>query len=137
MEIFLQVVGTIPWMIVALGLWLMWTAWRFSTRAIGVGARVVDLNEERIPPRRPSGKETILRRPVFEYLSPDGSPRRAESFAPGTGYKLTVGDEVQIWIDPDLPEIARLQSWAIYGPGLMITGFGLATAIAAATLGTS
>ncbi|MEM7746289.1 MAG: DUF3592 domain-containing protein [Pseudomonadota bacterium] len=129
------ILGLFPWILTGLGLWLVWTAWQFSQRALSVTARVVALNEERIPPRRPSGKETVLRRPVFEYVAPDGSALRAEAFAPSPGYKLVVGARARIWVDPDLPEIARINSMAIYAPGLLLIGFGLITGVGVWLLG--
>ncbi|MEM0990314.1 MAG: DUF3592 domain-containing protein [Pseudomonadota bacterium] len=114
----------IPWLIVAAGIWLLWAAHNFTTRAHRVRGRVIELNEERIRPRRPSGKTIVLHRPVFQYIGPDGQRYEAGIFSPATGLKLEMGEEYDILLDPDLPEIARLAGSAPYAPGLMLVAAG-------------
>ncbi len=125
--------GVFPWIFVALGAWLMWSAHKFMRKALRATGTVVAVHEK-TSYSSSSNRRTTTYQPIFEYTLPDGRTVQGKTFLSASGRNWPVGTEKEILVDPDNPETVRIPGFLIYGFGgiffVMGSLFGIAALFA-------
>ena len=117
--------GILPWIFVAVGGWLLWSARNFMARAIRTRGRVLQVSQQTsTSSSNGTTRRTTTYKPLFEYTDPNGEIRKAETFLASTSYNYAIGSEHEILIDPEGGTV-RIPGFMIYGFGAIFAGIGL------------
>lgn len=118
----------LPWLFVAVGAWLLFSAWRFLGGAERRHGRVVELHRStsfRQSSQRTMSSQTVTSyKPVFEYEDDSGTAR-AETPTFSTRQNFPVGTEMDILVNRASPGVARLPGAGNYALGGALFGIGL------------
>lgn len=122
--------GVLPWIFVAAGGWLLWSAHKFMGRAVKAKGTVLTVSRH-VSTRTSNGgsRRSVTYKPTFEYTDPAGQTRRAETFLSSSGYNFEIGSQHEILIDPNGGSV-RMPGFWVYGFGALFAVIGLAFAIA-------
>ncbi len=124
----LVVLRVLPWIFVAVGAWLLFSAWRFLSGAERVRGRVRAVRTSTARAQSGGGVTTTFR-PIFTYTAPDGTEREAETATFSTTFDFAQGAEMDILVNPAEPGTARLPGAGNYALGGALLGIGLLFAI--------
>ncbi len=117
--------GVLPWLFVAIGGWLLWSAHTFMKKAVPTRGIVVNVKRKiSSSSSENSSGPTTTYCPVFEFSTPDGDTRQAETFLYSTSYNFEIGSLHDILVDPAGGK-ARMPGFMIYGFGAIFAGIGL------------
>ena len=114
--------GVFPWIFVAVGAWLLWSAHQFMGRAQRTIGRVLHVTRQ-VSTSSDNGT-SVSYKPTFEYVDEAGNTRQGETFLASSSYNFDVGTEREILLDPKTGQI-RMPGWLIYGFGAIFAGIGL------------
>ena len=121
--------GVFPWIFVAVGAWMIWSAHKFMQKAVRTRGTVVEVHRKTSTTSRDDSTRTVTTfQPVFEYQGEDGSTKRGLTWMASTSYNYAIGSEHEILVNPD-DETVRVPGFMIYGFGAIFGGIGLVVGI--------